>query len=331
MWLIQAKETKTVNTFKEYTTLACDAFNACRYSIAKMTAEADANSTSKFMLDFLGEGEDLRTWVQLHETRKELLGEVIIFAEETMAKMETVKKRMKNRKQFKSFQDCYEGYSSEDSVIKAKALKGKSIELRQEIVEFYEKVQNERRTTIQKERFKQIVAGFLVVTGACCGMALMAANPAALTTESVALRIGAASILDRAFETSTVLVSKSLAALPKNGNVDQFTKDEIERAVAFLQNLETSPIDSAIQSSMKEVYTSTSILSPSERTQCERLVDKVILECQKISQSCKSCQLYVPGDGDGASNDHDKIKKSVGVLLKVAQVVHSKKTSGAKK
>ena len=42
--------------------------------------------------------------------------------------METVKKRMKNKGQFKTFQDCYKGYSIEDAAIKAKALKGKSLE-----------------------------------------------------------------------------------------------------------------------------------------------------------------------------------------------------------
>lgn len=322
MWL--TRETETVTSFKEYSTTACDSFNACRYSIAKMTAEADANSTSQFMSDFLGEGEDLRSWVKLHETRKQLIDEVIVFAEETTKKMETVKERMKVKKKFKSFQDCYEGYSIDEAATKAKVLQGKSIELRQKIIDFYEKVQNERRTTIEKEKFKQIVAGILVVTGACCGVAFMAANPGALSIDSIALRIGAASILDRAFETSTIVIGKSIAALPKNGNTDQFTKNEIERAVVFLRSLETNSIDSTIQSSIKEVYTSTSVLSASERTQCERLIDKIIQECQKLSSTCKSCQAFVLGD-DGGNNDHEKIKKSVGVLFQVVQAVHGGK------
>jgi hypothetical protein len=322
MWF---KSDASVDVFKGYTETACNCFNACRYSIAKMTAETDANSSSKFMVDFLGEGDDLNMWMHLHEERKDLLNEVANFADGTLGKMEIVKERLKNKKQYKTLKDCYGGFCSGDAAKTAKILEDKGLELRQKVLYFYEKVQKERGMTIEQEKFKRMMAGVLLVTGACCGMALLAANPGVVVADSMIVRIGAATLLDRFFDSSTLMIEKSLAALPKNGDTAQFTKDEIKRATTFLQDMQTKPINDTIHESIQGVYSSSTELSSSARTQCTNLINDIIKESQKLIDTCHSSQSYLPiTDGDDDS-DNQKIKKSIGFLYTVAQSFQGKK------
>lgn len=333
MWFQTKQDTNAVDVFKGYSEIACDSFNSCRYSITKMAAETDANSSANFISDYLGdEGGDYQTWLQLHEERKILISDIMTFADETMNKMETVKKRLKNKKEFKTFQDCYNGFSIDDAGNKAKVLQNKSLHLRTQIIHFYEKIQTERRTTIEQEKFKRVLAGVLLVTGACCGVACLAANPSALAIDSLVVRMGVASLMDRALETSTTVIEKSLAALPANKvngrrHTETFTQSETKRAVSFLQAMEENPIDDTIYKSMQSVYCSTTELTASTRSQCERLINDIIKESEKLSHACRSFQASdrnINDDNDDAVVDGEKIKKTVGLLFGAAQAFKGK-------
>ena len=325
MWFRQ-KNDPSVDVFREYSETACDSFNACRFSIAQMTTEVDANSSSKFMCDFLGQGDDLNAWMQLHEERKALMYDVMKFADYTINKMSIVKERIKNKKEFESFKDCFDGYSSHDASSKAKALQEKSLDLRQKIVEFYQSIQNVRSTTVEKEKIKRILAGVLLVTGACCGIVFIASNPEAIALDNIVLQLGVASILDRAFEKSTVVLEQSLAALPtSSAQKDQFTQNETKRAVDFLRGVETKPISETIHQSIQGVYFSTAPLSAYARKQCEGLIDNILNECEKLSNACKSSLDYLPIEDD---NINKNLKKSIGMIVNVAQAFGGKKKGG---
>lgn len=316
----------SVDIFKEYTETACDSINACRFSIAQMTAETDANSSSKFMSDFLGEGNDFKMWIQLHEERKALVCDVMKFADDTILKMGTVKERIQNKNGYQSFKDCFDGYSSNDASTKAKELQEKSFNLREKIVQFYQNVQSSRRTTVEKEKFKQILAGVLLVTGACCGIVFIASNPEALALDNLVLQLGVASILDRALEKSSVVLEKSLAALPTAGNnKDQFSQTETKRAIEFLRSIENKSISETIHQSIQKVYSSTTPLSAYARKQCQSLIDNIIIECQKLSVACKSNLDSLIDDGNDIMNQN--LKKSIGMIMNVAQVIGNKKST----
>mmetsp|Transcript_5004 Transcript_5004/g.6469 ORF Transcript_5004/g.6469 Transcript_5004/m.6469 type:complete len:341 (+) Transcript_5004:219-1241(+) len=323
----KVEDENAVKAFNKYTETACDSFNACRYAIAKVTAETDGNSRSKFMQDFLGEGEDLNQWKQLHEERQVLIGDVMEFVNNIMNKMKAVQSRMKQKTQYKTFQDCYDGFSSDESSIKAKVLQDKGLELRNKIITFFEKVQLDRGTTIEKEKFKQVVAGLLLVTGACCGMVVLGANPAAAASQSIVVRMGAAAIMDRAFDASTSQIEKSLAALPsikKGGGGhrgEQFTKSEVERAIKFLENVESNrSIHETIQNPIKMVYNDTTTLSSSGKGQCNRHIEQIIKEGEKLIDACQYSIQKSPTngnqDGDGKS---ETVKMSVGIMWTFAQ------------
>lgn len=325
MWFRQTND-PSVDVFRQYSETACDSFNACRFSIAQMTAEADANSSSKFMCNFLGQGDDLNTWMQLHEERKALMYDVMKFADYTINKMSVVKERIKNKKEFESFKDCFEGYSSNDASSKAKALQEKSLDLRQKIIQFYQSIQNARSTTVEKEKIKRILAGVLLVTGACCGLVFLASNPEAIVMDNLVLQLGVASILDRAFEKSTVVLEQSLAALPTSSpQKDQFTQNETKRAINFLRGVETKPINERIHESIQGVYSSTVPLSGYARKQCESLIDNILNECKKLSNACKSSLDYLPSDDDKTNKN---LRRSIGMIVNVAQAFGGKKKGG---
>lgn len=319
-FLKKKERDQSVEAFQKYSDVACDSFNACRYSISKMTADTDANSSNQFMQDFLGEGEDLDQWKQLHIEREGLVAEVMGFSKATTQKMEVVLQRMSNKTECKTFQDSYQGFCSREAAAKAHVLQKKSFELRQKTVYFYEKVQCDRQTTVEKEKLKQVLTGVLLVTGACCGMAFLAANPGALATDSLALRIGAASIMDRAFEASTAQIERSLAALPSKQRIEKFSKNDINRALSYLERLESEPIDASIHQCVQAVYNDTTELSASARTQCTRLIEIIILEGNKLSSTCKSSQSQ-----PDSTDNKEQIMRSVGLVISAAQMFKGKR------
>ena len=324
MWF-KNEDTKTIDSFRVYSETSCNAFNACRYSIAKMSSETDANSSSKFMIDFLGQGEDLNIWMHLHEERKLLLIEVMNFANETTKKMQIVRDRMNNKKDYATFKDCYDGFSTEDAGNTAKSIQTKSLKLRYQVISFYEKVQSDRRTTIEQEKFMRVLAGVLLVTGACCGVAFIAVNPEAVAIDSLALRIGLSSMIDRVLETSIAMIERGIAALPiMNGPTQSFSQSETRRAIIFLKSIDSKPINDTIYQAMESVYDNSTELSSSTRSQCNRLIDSIIEESQKLGNACKVGEENLPLSKDLETND---VKESIGFLFNIAQGFKRKEVS----
>lgn len=326
--------------FGEYASNVCDAFNACRYALAQMAAEK-TNVNNKFMEAFLGkDSHDYNIWMGIQQQRKNLIEELMQFAEATSQKMSIIQNRLTNRKEmdkYQNFQECYVGFSSEEALALAMKLNEKGLGLRMNLVSFHEHIVKTHKTSVEKEKVKNLLAGAVLVTGAVAGMAFLAWNPAArigataVTAEGglatgLAVKLGTAAVMDRAMEATANQIEKSLASLPnRNKHVEQFSKTEVDRATKFLND---DAKNERIGNSVHAVYTDNTILTAPTRLQCKAHIERMIHESKKLATTCQTV-LNTPESNH--LKEFETLKGHVGTVMKVTNVFKFGGFGGGKK
>jgi len=216
--------------------------------------------------------KDLEKWKELLQKKKMFISEIQVFAMSTGRKLKIVVDRVKKPDEFEHLSACYEGWSKEDTLTKAKALQNHCNNLRCEFDSF--KADFEHKYRVNKSKVERIAGAVALTVAAIAAIVLFVLH----VVPGVNFVLAPIAI---------IAVSAIGGASGIAGGAMWFSKSEVEKISDFLNNIEQRLKE--LRNSLSRVRSNCDALTMAKRKEIEMLFNEMIAECDKIVDATDGC------------------------------------------